>query len=327
MNRDINSRAGAHPDRVFQGHSPAQDIAIETRNLGRMFGDVQAVVDLNLSVPAGSIFGLIGPNGAGKTTTIKMLLGLIQPTAGGASVLGRDILTDSLWIRSRVGYVMETQAMYGYLTVGETLSFCRRLYPRWNDELVRGYCKSFGLPLERKVGKLSKGMKTQLALILALGPDPDLLILDEPTSGLDPVRRHEFLTTVIGEIAGTGKTVFLSSHQLSEVERVCDHIGIINRGTLILSGSLDQIKAQEKKVRIITQGALPEEIMRMPQVRKVEPEGAGYLISISGAVDAVIDRLRALPHSFLETIDMNLEEIFMDYVGAPDSCKTPREGE
>lgn len=299
------------------GSDSDRNIAIETRNLERRFGHVRAVANLNLRVPAQSIFGFLGPNGAGKTTTIKMLLGLLRPTGGNASVLGRDIVRDSLWIRSKVGYVMETQAMYGYLTVAETIAFCRGLYPRWDDAIVERFCKAFGLPLERKVGRLSKGMKAQLGLVLALGPDPDLLILDEPTSGLDPVRRHEFLTAVIGEIAETGKTVFFSSHILSEVERVCDYIGIIDRGTLVISGRLDEIKAREKKVRIVTQGELPGEIAGMPEVRKVEREGAGYLISVSGDVDAVVEKLRGLPNSLLEVIDQDLEEIFMDYVGTP----------
>ncbi|MDN5294171.1 MAG: type transport system ATP-binding protein [Eubacteriales bacterium] len=290
------------------------DFAIETWGLTKVFGQVAAVKELDLRVPKGSIYGFLGPNGAGKTTTIKMLLGLLQPTGGGIRVLGLDPKKESLEILMRTGYVAETQNMYGYMTVKEIIDFCKALYPRWEDGTVKKYLDLFELPTGKKVKALSKGMKNQLALALALGSGPDLLILDEPTSGLDPQKIKDFLTVIVEQVAETGQTVFFSSHQLYEVERIADWVGMIVQGRLVFSSSMDDLKARHKKIKVMLAGeSLPQELTNRPEIIKIELQGRGYVLTVSGNIDRIIALLNSLNPSLLEVFPETLEEIFLAY--------------
>ena len=153
---------------------------------------------------------------------------------GGAHVFGYNVATQSLQVRARVGYVSETNSLYDFLTIPQLCAFCRSVSQEWDQQVVDRYVELFRLPPSEKVGNLSKGMKSQLALSLALGSNPELLILDEPTAGLDPIARHEFLNTLVSEVASRGKTIFFSSHILSEVEAVADWVAIIRSGKLVL---------------------------------------------------------------------------------------------
>jgi len=204
--------------------------AIETRGLVVRYGRKRAVDGLTLTVPRGSVYGFLGPNGAGKTTTIKALLGFRRPDGGEARVLGHDV-TDprgSVEARFRVGFASEVDSLYKSMTVPRLCRLCRDLSRGWNGGLVERYLGVFGVPRGARVRKLSKGQKAQLQLCLALGSDPELLILDEPTSGLDPVARRAFLKVLVGEVAAGGRTVFFSTHLLSDIEAVADTAG---RGT------------------------------------------------------------------------------------------------
>lgn len=292
-----------------------REYAIETEGLTKTYDDVKAVDGLKLQVPAGSIFGLLGPNGAGKTTTIKMLLGLVAPTSGSARVLGFDVRTQSEEIRRRVGYLSETSSMYGYMSVGEILSFTRRLYPRWDKSVEDKYVDMFRLPRTRRVSALSRGMKTQLGLILALAPCPDLIVLDEPTNGLDPVGIRDFLQAILQEVSGTGQTVLMSSHMLYQVERVADWVGLIVRGRLLLSRPMDQLKLGQKKIQAAFQVNPPERIFQMPGIERVNRDGRRYVIHVSDNVDEILMNLREIPHFAVDVVDLNLEDIFMEYAG------------
>ncbi len=291
------------------------EAVIETENLTKKFGDLVAVDNLNLKVPKGSIFGFLGPNGAGKTTTIKMLLGILFPTAGSAKIFRKDIRKDGLEIRKQIGYVSETQAMYGYMSVSEIINFCKGFYPTWDDHLVEKYLTLFELPLNKRVRELSRGMKTKLALLLALGPNPPLLILDEPTTGLDPIARHEFLTTIVKELTEAERTIFFSSHILNDVERIADWVGIINKGKLVKVSPMEELKLKEKRVRVVFQKEIePTELNAIPGVTKVEREERGYLLTVDGDVNLVLTELQKHPLFALEVIDLNLEDIFMEEV-------------
>ncbi len=307
------TQAGALPVKT----EPA---AIEINNLAVSYGDKRAVDGLTLSVPTGSVYGFLGPNGAGKTTTIKTLLGFRQPNGGSAKVLGFDIVTESLELRARVGYVSEVNSMYDYLTVPQMCDFCRATSRRWEQATVDRYLKMFGLPLKAKVRQLSKGMKSQLAFSLAMGSQPDLLILDEPTSGLDPIARHQLLNQLVGEVAAEGKTVFFSSHILSEVEAVTDWVGIINAGKLLVSSELDQLKSSQKVLKLIYAEAPPtnevDALRALPGVVRVEQEGRSVRLVARGDVDALSHLLRERPYALrdVETVDLNLEDIFLEYM-------------
>jgi ABC-2 type transport system ATP-binding protein len=289
-------------------------MAIELKGLSKAFGSKTAVDNLTLSVPAGSIFGFLGPNGAGKTTTIKMILGLLRPDSGSASVLGHDILRDTVTVRERIGYVAEIQQMYGYMTVAEILAFCRPFYRQWDSGITNKYVEFFKLPRNEKIKNLSKGMKTQLALVLAMAPAPELLILDEPTAGLDTINRQEFLRIIIEEIAIQGRTVFFSSHQLHDVERVADQVAIINDGRLIDVRLLDELKTTVKKIRVVFQKEPDAALFSMPGIRQVSREGSAYLISVESDLQPILNRIKDYPYFALDIIDQNLEEIFIEKV-------------
>jgi ABC-2 type transport system ATP-binding protein len=294
--------------------------AIEIQDLVVSYGNKRAVDGLNLQVPRGAVYGFLGPNGAGKTTTIKALLGFRPANGGSARVLGYDIGTQSLEVRARVGYVSEVNSMYDYLTIPQTCAFCRQTSRRWNQAVVDRYITLFGLPPRARVGQLSKGMKSQLALSLALGSEPDLLILDEPTAGLDPVARHEFLNTLIRDIAAEGKTVFFSSHILSEVEAVADRVGIIRDGKLLVSDDLDHLK-QTQRVLKLTYAEVPPPaeiaaLRALPGVARVEQEGRGVRVIARGDVDALAAQLQARPYPVrdLDSVNLNLEDLFLEYM-------------
>jgi ABC-2 type transport system ATP-binding protein len=204
--------------------------------------------------------------------------------------------------------------MYGYMTVRELLAFCRSFYSRWNEKLAAGYLDVFQLPLGEKVKTLSKGMKTQLALVAALAPEPELLILDEPTSGLDPLSRQEFLRIILEEISVQGRTVFFSSHQLQDAERVADQVAIIDHGKLLAVKPLDELKTTVKKIRIAFQHEPGVDFLSWPGVREVNRQGSAYLLAVDNYLAETLGRLQEYPHFALEVIDQNLEEIFIDKI-------------
>jgi ABC-2 type transport system ATP-binding protein len=223
--------------------------AIETHDLSKRYGSLDAVHALNLTVPEQQITGFLGRNGAGKSTTIKMLLGMIHPTAGTGSVLGKriDDPKESLEMRRHVAYVGEDKQTYAYLTVEEMIRFMRSFYSDWRPDVEKRLIKEYELPLDRKVKALSKGMRTKLALLLALARCPRLLILDEPSEGLDPVSIEALLQSLAAASA-EGASVFFSSHQIAEVERISDRVCIVDHGRLVLDVSLDELRTDYRCV-------------------------------------------------------------------------------
>ena len=294
--------------------------AIELENLEVKYGEHLAVTGLSLIVPAGAIFGFLGPNGAGKTTTIKTLLGLRKPDGGSARVLGYDVVMQSLEVRARVGYVSEINSLYDFLTIPQHCAFCRSVSRQWNQGMVDRYVGLFGLPTNRKVGKFSKGMKSQLALSLLMGSNPDLLILDEPTAGLDPVARHEFLNQLVTEIAAQGKTIFFSSHMLSEVEGVADWVGMIRDGKLMVCDELDHLKQTQKVLKLtyveLPQAAEVTALRSLPGVMGLEQEGRSVRVLTNGDVVALSQTIQARPHALcdVDIVDLDLEDLFLIYM-------------
>ncbi|HWC96469.1 MAG TPA: ABC transporter ATP-binding protein [Candidatus Sulfopaludibacter sp.] len=218
--------------------------AIAVEGLTKRFGNRVAVDNLSFEVPAGSVCGFLGRNGAGKSTVIRMLMNLADPTAGTISLLGLDSRRNHTALMHRIGYVSEAPVLYDWMKVGELVKFTAAFYRRWNDTLVDELLSRFGIDPKQKVRHLSRGTQAQLALALALGGDPELLILDEPATGLDVLVRRAFLESIIQLIQHEGRTVLFSSHLLHEVERVADRVVIIDRGRLVQTGSLEDLKRQ-----------------------------------------------------------------------------------
>lgn len=223
---------------------------IETQNLTRRFGRNEAVHDLTLTVPPGSVFALLGPNGAGKTTTIKLLMNLLPATGGSARVLGVDSRRLGERELAQIGYVSENQQMPAWMTVRQLLDYCRPLYPTWDRTLEATLLKQFALPETRKLSHLSRGMLMKAALLSSLAYRPKLLVLDEPFSGLDALVRDEFIRGVL-EVSALGEwTVFVSSHDIEEVERLADHVALIDAGRLRLSETTESLQGRFRRVEV-----------------------------------------------------------------------------
>ena len=223
---------------------------IETQNLTRRFGRMEAVHELSLAVPVGSVFALLGPNGAGKTTTLKLLMNLLSPTAGSARILGVDSRKLGERELAQIGYVSENQQLPLWMTVRQFLDYCRPFYPTWDRTLEGKLLAQFALPEARKLAQLSRGMLMKASLLSSLAYRPKLLVLDEPFSGLDPVVRDEFIRGVL-EVSAQGEwTVLVSSHDIEEVERLADHVAILDAGRLQLSETTDSLLGRFRRVEI-----------------------------------------------------------------------------
>lgn len=232
--------------------------AIETENLSRRFGRLEAVAGLTCSVPHGSIFALIGPNGAGKTTTIKLLLNLLHPSGGHSKVLGKDSQELGPADLEEVGYVSENQEMPDWMAVDELIAFCRPLYRTWDDPFCRHLIAQFGLPLRQKIRHLSRGFRSKLALLCALAYHPRLIFLDEPFTGLDALVREELVRALLELAAQREWTIFVSSHDIDELENLVDRVAILDKGRLQLCESVESLQARFRKVELIVDdGAVP----------------------------------------------------------------------
>jgi ABC-2 type transport system ATP-binding protein len=219
--------------------------ALEAMSLGKQYGSLWGLRDCTLEVPAGSVIALVGPNGSGKTTLLHLAIGLTRPSAGDVRVFGRDPRSEAAAVLPAVGFVAQDHPLFAGLTVAETLKLGRRLNPTWDGDAARARVEQLGLPLRKKVGRLSGGQRAQVALTLGLAKRPELLLLDEPIVSLDPLARHEFLSSLM-ESAASGLTVVLSSHVVSDLQRVCDHLVILGGGRIQLAGPIDEILAAHR---------------------------------------------------------------------------------
>jgi ABC-2 type transport system ATP-binding protein len=292
------------------------DLAIETNQLYKSFAGNPALRGLDLRVPVGSIFGFLGRNGAGKTTTIKTLMGLLRPDGGAARVFGIPIVDadSSVEIRRRIGFVTEDKELYPYMTVQQLIRFTRPFFPKWRNDLEQRYLKIFDLPLRRKVSDLSKGMRSKLLLLLTISRGADLLILDEPTDGLDPAATEDVLRELVTISASSGATIFFSSHQLTEVEAIADHIGIVDQGKMIVAGSLDDIKTRYQRLRLVFANSVELPAHWVEGVESIHQEGRVVSILASHNADAIVDQAQSLPGSAVERFPVSLKEIFLEHV-------------
>jgi ABC-2 type transport system ATP-binding protein len=294
----------------------SEPFVIETSELRKQYDGVEALRGLSLQVPAGSIYGFLGRNGAGKTTTIKLLLGMARPTSGTAMVFGRPSTLEaaSVEIRRRIGFVSDQKDLYDYMTVDEMIRFTAPFFPRWRADLEQRYRRSFELPADRKVKALSRGMRTKLALLLALCRGAELLILDEPTSGLDPAMTEEVLQSLVAHVASEEMTVFFSSHQIAEVDQIGDHVAIIDRGRTVVAGALDDLRDQYRRIELVFAGDAPEATFRSPGVERVRRKGRVLTVLSSAGSDRFVAEARALNPVSVDVAAVTLKEIFLETV-------------
>jgi ABC-2 type transport system ATP-binding protein len=292
--------------------------AIRTEGLTKRFGSTLAVDDLSLRVEAGEVFGFLGPNGAGKSTTIRMLLGLARPTSGRAWVFGHRS-DDVVRAHRHLAYVPADVAVWPDLTGAEALTLLGRLGPGTDEAYRRELVSRFQLEPDRRARTYSTGNRQKVALVAAFATRAPLLVLDEPTSGLDPLMEQEFQRCV-AEAAARGQTVFLSSHQLQEVEEVCGRVGILRAGRLVEVAGLDDLRRlhrSELDVTFADRAAVPDGLDRLPGVERVKrPSPQRAVVTLSGPPGPVLRAVAAADIARLDVREASLEEIFLDYYGA-----------
>jgi ABC-2 type transport system ATP-binding protein len=290
-------------------------LAIETIDLWKRYGDIDALRGLDLKVPTGSICGFLGRNGAGKTTTIKVLLGMARATKGEARLLGAP--ASDAAVRRRVGFVSDEKDLYDYMTVEEIIAFTRPFFPKWRTDLEQKYRQKFELPGPRDIKDLSRGTRTKLALLLALCRGADLLILDEPTSGLDPAMAEDVLQALVGHVAGEEMTVFFSSHQIAEVDQIADHIAIVDRGRMVLAGALDDVRERYQRVQLVFGGDAPNVPLKSPGVVRVSRQGRVLTILTSDR-EPLLAEVRSLAPASIDWSPVTLKDIFLESVRTED---------
>jgi ABC-type multidrug transport system ATPase subunit len=287
---------------------------VDVSALSRSFARKIALDDVSFRATAGRIYGLVGANGAGKTTLIKHLLGLLRAATGSVRVFGLDPVRCPVDVLRRVGYLSEERDLPGWMRVDELMRYTQAYHPTWDTTYARELLSTFGLDPAKKVKELSKGMRAQAGLLVAVAHRPELLILDEPSSGLDAVVRRDILDAIVRTVADDGRTVIFSSHLLDEVERMSDHVTMIQNGRVTLSGALDDVRSgyQRSRVRFV------EPFDRPPAVAAalaMEGGGRSWSIVYSGSHEQFHHSVLALGGEVVESRDATLEEIFLAHAG------------
>ena len=294
----------------MNGNGVAAD-AIDVAGLVKRF-DTRAVLDsIDLRVPRGQVIGLLGLNGSGKSTLIKCLLGLLKADEGSATVLGTDAWQLADREKARIGYVPQEATLYPWLTVRQTVAYVSSFYPSWDRAWGEELLRRWDLPLGQRVGPLSVGQKQKLALVLALGHRPDLLILDEPVASLDPVARRWFLETVLETAADGAGTVLFSTHITSDLERVASHVALLREGKVMFHDEIDVLKDRVKRLRIEAQADLPADL-HLPGTLRQEVRGRQALVTVDGVDAALVAGVRERFAAEVVVDNLNLEEIFLE---------------
>lgn len=298
----------------------AQDAIIQARDLTKSYGRHRGIEDVTFDVHRGEVFGFLGPNGAGKTTTIRILMDLIRPTGGGAWIFGLDVGAGGLDIRRRVGYLPGELRLYEHMRGEDFLRYLGNLQGDLDWGEVERLGDRLGADLDRRLGELSSGNKQKIGIIQALMHRSELLILDEPTGGLDPLIQHEF-HGIVFEAVAEGRTVFLSSHILPEVEALCHRVGIIREGRLVAVEEIDALKARAlRRLEIQFAAAVPPEAFAtLPGVRDVSVQDSVVRCTVVGALDAVIKAAARFEVVNVVSDEPALEEIFLSYYGGTDA--------
>ena len=293
-----------------------KSIVIKTDHLTKYYGKHRGIIDVNLEVQEGEIFGYLGPNGAGKTTTIRIIMDFIRADRGSVSVFNRDSRFESVRIHQKMGYLPGELALYRHLTVGEFLHYAGNLRGgiKWND--VEVLSDRLKCQLNQKIRTLSHGNKQKVGLIQALMHKPELLILDEPTNGLDPLIQHEFYE-LISEIKGEGRTVFLSSHNLSEVERMCDRVGIIRSGRIVAVDDISKLQLRGLyNIEIHFTGTVAvDDFKALKNIRALTIDGTVLKCQVMGDMDPLIKCASKFRIKNLTSHQPGLEEVFLAHYG------------
>ena len=286
---------------------------IEVQNLTKSFDGFKALDGLSMHIKKGSIYGLVGVNGSGKTTAIKHLTGVYRQDSGEALIDGEPVF-DNVGIHQRMTYIADDLYFFGMYDLKGFAAYYRKLYPNWNQKRYEAMVKQFGLSETKRLSKFSKGMQKQAAFILAMSAQPDVLILDEPIDGLDPLVRRMVIRDIVDDVAEREMTVLVSSHNLKDMEGLCDCIGIISKGKMLLERDLDDLKSDVHKIQtVLPEGTQPP--VEGLNVLFSEKRGSVEMFIIRGDGDEIEDRFRAVHPVVFDRLPMTLEEIFIYETG------------
>jgi ABC-2 type transport system ATP-binding protein len=285
---------------------------VEMHNLSKSFGTRPALTDVTLALPPGTVTGLLGRNGAGKTTLIKCLLGLLRPNSGVSLVLGEPSGDLSPAVKARIGYVPQEPVIYPWMRVRQGIAYQGAFYETWDTPLTEELLQTFDLDPRQRIGALSVGQLQKLAILLALACRPQVLLLDEPVAALDPEGRRSFLRLLVDLVADGTRTVLLSTHITSDVERVCSHVAILKDGRLLQMTDLDELRGSVKELRLSSEQRLPESIATVPGVLRYQSSGTQAVLTVQGDIVATVARLRRELGAEVTVVDLSLEDVFLE---------------
>ena len=284
---------------------------VEVKNLTKTFGGFTALKDLNMTIPKGAVYGLVGPNGAGKSTLIRHIAGIYRQDSGEVAIDG-EAVWENPQAKSKIGYIPDDLFFFKSATIEEMRRYYRGLYPKFDDELFQKLGEKFDLPRKTPIRKFSKGMKKQAAFWLTVSCRPEILVLDEPVDGLDPVMRRQIMGLILADVAENGTTVLVSSHNLRELEDICDHVGILDKGRMLLERSLADMQGGTVKVQFV--GEVPEglNILHRTDTGKLRTI---VVRATAQEAEAIFEKANL---AFYEVLPLSLEEIFIYELGGAD---------
>ena len=284
---------------------------LEMKNVTKTFGKVKALDDLSMTVPKGSVYGLVGPNGAGKSTAIRLMTGIYRPDSGSITLEGQPVF-ENPESKVRIGYIPDDVFYFPSASMEEMRSFYKGIYPQFDDALYEKLFEAFHLPRKGPIRRFSKGMQKQAAFHLTLCTHPEMLILDEPVDGLDPVMRRQVLSLILSDVAERGTTVLISSHNLRELEDICDHVGIMDSGRMILERSLADMQGATHKLQLV--GEVPADL----QILHESASGRLKTLILRGDAKTIEAAVAAANPDYFDILPLSLEEIFIYELGGVD---------
>ena len=287
---------------------------IEAQRVSKHFDKVEALHDVSMNVCKSSIYGLVGSNGAGKTTLLKILAGLYRQDSGEARVAAEPVFENNK-TKTRMVFISDSLYFYANYTIEDMANFYRRIYPRWEQERFLRLGAVFDIDATRRLKTLSKGMQRQVAFWLGLSLAPDVMILDEPLDGLDPVMRQKVKNLIFQDVAAREMTVLISSHNLRDLEGVCDYIGILHQGKMLIQKDLDDLKADLHKIQVAFSDGIPETLLQGVQTLYQESRGSVLIFIVRGPYDEIVQRIEAYRPAILDILPLTLEEIFIYEMG------------
>ncbi|AGF57315.1 ABC-2 type transport system ATP-binding protein [Clostridium saccharoperbutylacetonicum] len=291
---------------------------IEINKLSFEIDEKVILKDINLKINKGTIFGIIGPNGVGKTTLLRCLTGIYQPTCGSVNYDGREVY-DNVDVKSEIGYVADENIMQSKFKVKEILKYYKYSYKNFDEVRFNQLNKIFKIPTNKFIFQLSKGMKMRLSIMLSFSIKAKYLILDEPTSGLDAILKNKLLKLFADEVIENGTTIVISSHHLSELERICDEVAILDEGVVSYENSVENMKNKIKKIQVAFDKQISEEELKLKGNNKISKVGRVFTIITDEYDEELIQSLKVLKPLFIEEIDLSLEDIFIYKVDKEDS--------